>query len=129
VVGFLVFIGTYFVCGGDKGLATKVIGAGTTIGTLLIFGLLPFVKPISKWIGKKGALLAATVIGLIVALIQPFALRPGHPWLLLVPQLIFTLLNPFALRLSMRSCPIYAIWMNSSPVSGAKGFSRQSWGF
>jgi GPH family glycoside/pentoside/hexuronide:cation symporter len=99
VVGFLVFIGTYYVCAGDKGLATRVIGSGTTIGTLLVFGLLPFVKPISKWIGKKGALLAATVIGLIVALLQPLTLRPGHPWLLLVPQLSFTLLTPFCFTL------------------------------
>jgi GPH family glycoside/pentoside/hexuronide:cation symporter len=52
-------------------------------------------KPISKWIGKKGALLAATAIALVVALMQPFALKPGHPWLLLAPQLIFTLLTPF----------------------------------
>jgi hypothetical protein len=44
---------------------------------------------------KKGALLAGTSILLAVALIQPFTLRPGHPWLLLVPQLIFTLLTPF----------------------------------
>lgn len=95
VVGFLVFIGTYYVCGGDKGLATKVIGWGTTIGTVLVFGLLPLMKPISKWIGKKGALLAGTGIGLVVALIQPFTLKPGHPWLLLVPQLIFTLSTPF----------------------------------
>ncbi len=95
VVGFLVFIGTYYVCGGDKGLATKVIGCGTTIGTVLVFGLLPLMKPISKWIGKKGALLAGTSILLVVALIQPFALKPGHPWLLLAPQLIFTLLTPF----------------------------------
>jgi GPH family glycoside/pentoside/hexuronide:cation symporter len=65
----------------------------------LEFGLLPFVKPISKWIGKKGALLAATVIGLIVALLQPLTLRPGHPWLLLVPQLSFTLLTPFCFTL------------------------------
>jgi GPH family glycoside/pentoside/hexuronide:cation symporter len=95
VVGFLVFIGTYYVCGGDKGLATRIIGCGTTIGTVLVFGLLPLMKPISKWIGKKGALLAGTSILLVVALIQPFALKPGHPWLLLAPQLIFTLLTPF----------------------------------
>ncbi|MGC3990866.1 MAG: MFS transporter [Chthoniobacteraceae bacterium] len=99
VVGFLVFIGTYYVCEGDKGLATKVIGWGTTIGTVLVFGLLPLMKPISKWIGKKGALLAGTSILMVVALLQPFTLRPGHPWLLLVPQLIFTLLTPFCFTL------------------------------
>ena len=99
VVGFLLFIGTYYVCGGDKGLATRVIGWGTTIGTVLVFGLLPLMKPISKWIGKKGALLAGTSILLVVALIQPFTLKPGHPWLLLVPQLIFTLLTPFCFTL------------------------------
>ena len=79
VVGFLVFIGTYYVCGGDKGLATRIIGCGTTIGTVLVFGLLPLMKPISKWIGKKGALLAGTSILLVVALIQPFTLKPGIP--------------------------------------------------
>ncbi len=95
VVGFLLFIGTYYVCGGDKGLSTKVIGMGTTIGTVLVFGLLPLMKPISRRIGKKGALIAGTAIGLAVALLQPFTLMPGHPWLLLAPQLIFTLLTPF----------------------------------
>jgi GPH family glycoside/pentoside/hexuronide:cation symporter len=99
VVGFLVFIGTYYVCAGDKALATKVIGAGTTIGTVLVFGLLPMMKPISRWIGKKGALLAGTSVLLVVAVLQPFTLRPGHPWLLLVPQLIFTLLTPFCFTL------------------------------
>ena len=103
VVGFLLFIGTYYVCGGDKGLATKVIGWGTTVGTVLVFGLLPLMKPISKWIGKKGALLAGTSILLVVALIQPFTLKPGHPWLLLVPQMIFTLMTPFCFTI------IYAI--------------------
>ena len=48
---------------------------------------------------EKGALLAGTSILLVVALIQPFTLRPGHPWLLLVPQLIFTLLTPFCFTL------------------------------
>jgi GPH family glycoside/pentoside/hexuronide:cation symporter len=76
-----------------------VIGWGTTIGTVLVFGLLPLMKPISKWIGKKGALLAGTSILLVVALVQPFTLRPGHPWLLLAPQLIFTLLTPFCFTL------------------------------
>ena len=99
VVGFLIFIGTYYVCAGDKALATKVIGAGTTIGTVLVFGLLPLMKPISRWIGKKGALLAGTSVLMVVALAQPFTLRPGHPWLLLVPQLIFTLLSPFCFTL------------------------------
>lgn len=95
VVGFLVFIGTYYVCGGDKGEATKVIGWGTTIGTLLVFGVLPCMKPVTSWIGKKGALLVGTGILLVVALLQPFTLVPGNPWLMLAPQLIFTVLTPF----------------------------------
>ncbi len=95
VVGFLVFIGTYYVCEGDKGQATKIIGWGTTIGTLLVFGVLPLIKPVTSRIGKKGALLVGTGILLVVSLLQPFTLVPGHPWLLLVPQLIFTLLTPF----------------------------------
>jgi len=99
VVGFLVFIGTYYVCNGDKGMATKVIGTGTTIGTLLVFGVLPLMKPVTQWIGKKGALLAGTGVLLVAALLQPFALHPGHPWLMLAPQLVFTLLTPFCFTL------------------------------
>lgn len=95
VIGFLVFIGTYYVCDGDKGEATKIIGWGTTIGTVLVFGMLPWIKVVTKWIGKKGALLAGTGILLVVAVLQPFTLVPGQPWLLLIPQLIFTLLTPF----------------------------------
>jgi GPH family glycoside/pentoside/hexuronide:cation symporter len=95
VVGFLVYIGTFYVCSGNKALATEVIGWGTSIGTLLVFGVLPLMKPISKWIGKKGALLAGSGGMLLIALVQPLAISHGHPWLLLAPQLIFTILAPF----------------------------------
>jgi GPH family glycoside/pentoside/hexuronide:cation symporter len=95
VNGFLIYIGIYYVCGGDKSLATKIAAMGGTIGTVLIFALLPLIKPITKRIGKRGALLAGSGIGFVFALIQPFTLSQSHPYLLLLPALVITPLTTF----------------------------------
>jgi GPH family glycoside/pentoside/hexuronide:cation symporter len=56
-------------------------------------------EPTTTAVGGK------TAIGLAVALMQPFALKPGHPWLLLAPQLIFTLLTSFCFTIINATVP------------------------
>jgi GPH family glycoside/pentoside/hexuronide:cation symporter len=90
--GILVFLGVYYVCLGDKSLAFKITGIGSTIGTLWGFGMIPLIKPISRWIGKKGGLLLATGGSLGAALTLPFAYNPAHPYLMLLPALLTIML-------------------------------------
>ena len=86
--GLLVYLAIYYVCAGDKNLATKIIGIGGTIGLFWSFALLPLMKPISKWIGKKAALVIGASVSFLFALLQPFILNPDFPYLLLLPALI-----------------------------------------
>ncbi len=84
----LVYLAIFYVCQGNKDLATKITGIGVTIGTFWGFALLPFMKPVTKWIGKKWALVAGASVSFVFALIQPFTLTPSYPYLLLLPALI-----------------------------------------
>lgn len=86
--GLLVYLAIYYVCRGNKDLATQITGIGATLGTIWGFILLPLMKPISKWIGKKGALVMGASVSFVFAIIQPFTLSPEHPYLLLLPALI-----------------------------------------
>lgn len=86
--GIMFFVGVYYVCLGDKDLATKIGGIGATIGVIWNFALLPLMKPISKWIGKKGALVSGAAVGFLSALATPFILTPEHPYWMLIPTLI-----------------------------------------
>lgn len=86
--GIMFYVGVYYVCSGDKELATKIAGIGATVGTIWNFALLPLIKPISKWIGKKGALVAGSGVGLFSAVLTPFVLNPEHPYWMLIPTLI-----------------------------------------
>lgn len=103
--GLLVYLAIYYVCQGDKNLATKITGIGATIGTVWGFALLPLMKPISKWIGKKGALVAGASVSLLFALLQPFILTPAYPYLLLLPALIVVPLITISYTLSNAIVP------------------------
>lgn len=84
----LVYLGIFYVCQGDKDLATKITGIGATIGTFWGFVLLPLMKPVTKWIGKKWALVCAAGVSFLFSLIQPLTITPDNPYLLLLPALI-----------------------------------------
>ncbi|MEY4488167.1 MAG: hypothetical protein RIQ79_675 [Verrucomicrobiota bacterium] len=86
--GILVFVGIYYVCQGDKSLAFKITGIGSTIGTVWGFAMLPLIKPISRWIGKKGGIILGASGSLAAALITPFAYSPAHPYWILLPALL-----------------------------------------
>lgn len=86
--GILVFVGIYYVCQGDKSLAFKITGIGSTIGTVWGFGILPLIKPISRLIGKKGGIILGASGSLIAAVVTPFAYSPEHPYWMLLPALL-----------------------------------------
>lgn len=87
-IGLLLYIGIYYVCGGDKRHATEITGIGATIGTALGFLVLPAMKPITRWIGKRSAQITSAAITFGSALILPFILSPAHPYWLLFPALV-----------------------------------------
>ncbi|MEY4488309.1 MAG: hypothetical protein RIQ79_817 [Verrucomicrobiota bacterium] len=92
--GILFFVGIYFVCQGDKSLATKITGIGGVVGTVWSFASVPLIKPISRWLGKKGGLILGASGSLAAALITPFAYSPEHPYWMLFPAImVVTLLS------------------------------------
>ena len=86
--GILVFVGIFYVCQGDKSLATKITGIGSTVGTVWGFAMLPLIKPISRWIGKKGGIILGASGSLAAAVVTPFAYSPANPYWMLLPALL-----------------------------------------
>lgn len=86
--GILVFVGIFYVCQGDKSLATKITGIGSTVGTIWGFAMLPLIKPISRWIGKKGGIILGASGSLAAAILTPFAYSPANPYWMLLPALL-----------------------------------------
>jgi GPH family glycoside/pentoside/hexuronide:cation symporter len=83
------FLGIYYVCYGNKDLAFKVGAIGGTMSMVFGLSLMPFMKHFSKLLGKRKALIMGATLGLIGALLAPLITLPGHPWLPLIPGLIF----------------------------------------
>ena len=86
-LGLLVYLSIYYVCGGNKDTATRITGIGATIGTVLGFFVLPAMKPITQWIGKRNAQISSAAITFAMALILPLILSPSHPYWLIIPTL------------------------------------------
>src|SRR5205085_4550544 len=72
VGGVSFYLGVYYVCQGDQDLSTRLGGIGATLGMIWNFAMLPLVKPASKLIGKRRALITSTCIGLTISLFAPF---------------------------------------------------------
>lgn len=88
VGGMSFYVGLYYVFRGDLEFSTRVAGIGATLGTVWNFAMLPLVKPASKKIGKRGALILGSGIGFAVALLAPFVTTPELPYWGLLPGLI-----------------------------------------
>lgn len=86
--GILVFVGIFYVCHGNKSLATQITGIGSTVGTVWGFAMLPLIKPISRWIGKKGGIILGASGSLAAAIVTPFAYSPANPYWMLLPALL-----------------------------------------
>lgn len=88
--GLAFFLTIYYVCRGDQDLGTRIGGIGATIGTIWSFAVLPFARPASRWIGKRGALILGASLGFLGALVTPFIVTPEHPYWGLIPTLFLT---------------------------------------
>jgi GPH family glycoside/pentoside/hexuronide:cation symporter len=75
------YIGTYYVCFGDKAAYSKVMsGHGAVIAFLMALIIWPLTKPITRWIGKRAAFIGGAGLAVISAAGLPFVIRPGHVW-------------------------------------------------
>ena len=73
------FIGVYYVCDGNMALFSNVKGGGTAIvGLVLSWLLLPLVKPSTRIIGKRVAIIGGAALGLIQVCGYPIVATPGH---------------------------------------------------
>ena len=99
------YLSLYMLCSGNKVLLTSLNGYGGTIGTICTFAILPFMKPLSVKIGKRAAMILGAGIGLVSALLSPFILRSGHPYLSLLPILFITPLQSLAFTLGNAIVP------------------------
>jgi GPH family glycoside/pentoside/hexuronide:cation symporter len=88
--GLAFFLSVYYVSRGDQNLGTQIGGIGATLGTLWSFAILPLVKPVSKWIGKRGALMAGAGLSFVAAMLSPFITTPLYPYAGLIPGLVLS---------------------------------------
>lgn len=90
VFGQLAFyVNAFYVCGGDKGLATKISGISTAISVTLSLAMLPFITRISRLIGKRAGVIVGTSIAVLSAASLPLLYNPAYPYLQLVSAVLF----------------------------------------
>ena len=94
--GLLFYLGMYYVCKGDKNLATGITGLGGTIGSFLGFLVLPFIPLLSRTLGKRAGLTIPAGVAFVMALSMPVILTPTVPYLLLLPILLLMVLSIIA---------------------------------
>lgn len=91
--GLLFYIGLAYVCTGDKSRIGQMLFIGGTLGSVITFVILPFLKSFTMKLGKRAGLIVISVIALALLLIQPLILRPHQYYLLLIPLLLLPLLS------------------------------------
>ena len=91
--GLLLFIGTYFVCVGDKARYSQMDFWGGVGCAIIIIFLMPFLKAFSMKLGKRAGLILPSSAAVLLLLAQPLLLRENQPVLLLVPLLMLPLLS------------------------------------
>lgn len=94
--GLLFYLGMYYVCKGDKNLATSITGMGGTIGSFLGFVVMPFIPLLSRSLGKRAGLTIPAGVAFALALCLPLILTPAVPHLLLLPILLLMTLSIIA---------------------------------
>lgn len=70
------YVNVYHVCGGNKPLATKIIGIGTMLTVIVSVAAMPLVPKLSKKIGKRMAVIIGSAIALFQACLVPFLYTP-----------------------------------------------------
>lgn len=91
VFGQLVFyVNAFYVCGGDKSLATKISGLSTAISVTLSLAMLPLTTRISKLVGKRTGMIAGTAVAVVAACSMPLLYNPQYPYLQLLSAALFS---------------------------------------
>ncbi len=78
------YVNLYYVCQGDKALATKIIGQSTLLTTALTIALMPLVPVISKKVGKRRGFILGSGLAVFQASLTPLLFTPEFPYLQLV---------------------------------------------
>jgi GPH family glycoside/pentoside/hexuronide:cation symporter len=86
--GVCVYLNIFYVCAGNKELATKIGGLAGMIGAFWGIAIVPFIKPLSQKFGKRGGLVFGSSVVFVTAIIQPLLMNPRHPYLMLIPALL-----------------------------------------
>jgi glycoside/pentoside/hexuronide:cation symporter, GPH family len=89
----LFFVGVYLVCTGDKDHYSRLNIMAGIIGAIIGFFVLPSLKGMSRKWGKRSGLIGTAAIMMAMIVIQPFILREGEPYLLLIPLTLITPLS------------------------------------
>lgn len=73
------FIGTYYVCHGDKAEYTRIMAGNFAVWGLAISILVWLLtRPITNLIGKRAAFIGGAFLGLLQAIGTPLVVSPGH---------------------------------------------------
>lgn len=89
-IGF--FIGTYYVCGGDKSLFSSLSGINGVVGFATAFALVPLSVWLSRRLGKRNGIISGFAIVFLGAAAMPLCNQPGMPYLLLAHMILFGVL-------------------------------------
>jgi GPH family glycoside/pentoside/hexuronide:cation symporter len=82
--GMNFYINYYYICQGDKDLATKIGGIGGTLYSTLSFGFLLIIPWLGRTLGKRTALITGLALQLLGALLNPFIQTPAMPYLQMI---------------------------------------------
>ncbi len=85
------YIGVYSVCGGNKSLFTSLSGINGMVGFAAAFTLMRVAPWLSRRLGKRRAIIWGYGAAFLGAMLMPFFMRPGHPYLLLTHMITFGL--------------------------------------
>lgn len=78
------YVNVYYVCEGNKTLATKIIGLATTLTVLLTLLLMPLVPMISRKVGKRRGFILGAGLTVCQAAMMPLLFTPHYPYLQLI---------------------------------------------
>lgn len=93
------YVNVYYVCRGNKDLATKINGIAMFISVGAALLIVPLIPRISRHIGKRRGIIMGTGIALAQSLVVPLLYVPSAPYLQLVAAIITAPLITIALVL------------------------------
>lgn len=93
------YVNVYYVCRGNKDLATKLSGFAMLISTAASLLIVPLIPKISRHMGKRRGIIMGTGLALVQALLVPLLYVPSMPYLQLAAAVITAPLITIALIL------------------------------